>query len=447
MTVLERLGVHAVGGYRKGLSAPVRDALRLHLADTVGAWIAAGATAEGRALLGFEAPDAESLPGRAALHCALARLSEVDDIHLSSGTTPGAIVIPAAVTLAGAFGTGGAAVAEAIAVGYDLMTRLGAALNGSTILYRGIWPTYFAAPFAVAAVAARLLDLSEGKCAHALAIALALASPAVGRQSGASMSRWLAVGNAARSGVAAALTAQAGFTGDLRLFEGEFFSGVYQLPLRVGALVDGLEQGGAVAQTSLKPWCAARQTMAAVQALREIVGEGVPLSEMTRLAVGVPLPYLKMIDHGVVAGERLSFLTSVSYQMALFAFDPNASIDVRQVRDGLSREIEQFMAKISVVPDEDLLRHFPQSWPALLAVETPGGRREKLVLHVPGDPERPFDEFQVAAKFWRLTAPSIGERSTEELLRLSLAALDGEGGPRALLGAIERAVAALRKTG
>ena len=446
MTVLERLGAHAASGYRQGLSGPVREAVRLHLADTVGAWIAAAATAEGRALLGFESPDAGSLPGRVALHCALARLSEVDDIHLSSGTTPGAIVVPAAVTLAGALGDGGTAVAEAIAVGYDLMTRLGAALNGPTILYRGIWPTYFAAPFAVAGVAARLLGLSEERCAHALAIALAFASPAVGRQNGASMSRWLAIGNAARSGVVAALAAQAGFTGDLRLFEGEFFSGVYQVSLDRDAVVEGLERGGAVAETSFKPWCAARQTMAAVQALREIIGEGVPLSEMISLTVGVPLPYLKMIDHGVVSGERLSYLTSVSYQMALFAFDPNSNLDVRQVREGLPREIEQFMARISAVPDEDLLRHFPQSWPALLAIETPRGRREKLVLHVPGDPERPFDELQVAAKFWRLIAPSIGKRSTEDLLRLSLAASASEGGPKALLDAVARSVAALKET-
>jgi 2-methylcitrate dehydratase PrpD len=444
VTLLERLGAHAAGGYRQGLSGPLRATLRLHLADTVGAWIAAGATAEGRALRRFASAGGEDLPGRVALACALARSSEIDDIHLSSGTTPGAIVIPAAVTLAGALGSGGATLAEAIAVGYDLMTRLGAALNGPMILYRGIWPTYFAAPVAVAAVAARLLGLSGEKCAHALAVALAFASPAVGRQSGASMSRWFALGNAARSGVAAALAAQAGFTGDLGLLEGELFSGVYRLSLDAGALVDGLEQGGAAAQTSLKPWCAARQTMAAVQALREIIGEGVPLSEMDRLVVGVPLPYLKMIDHGVVPGERISCLTSVSYQMALFAFDPNANIDVGHVRDVLPRDIERFMARISVVPDDDLVRHFPQSWPALLAVETSRGRREKLVLHVPGDPERPFDEFQVAAKFWRLVAPRIGERSTEDLLRLGLAAFDGEGGARALLEAVERAVPALR---
>lgn len=440
MTVLERLGAHAV---RSGLSDPLRQQIRLHLVDTVGAWVAGSVTEEGGALLGFEPADRTSLPGRVALHCALARLSEIDDIHLSSGTTPGAIVIPAALTLAEPLGAGAEAVADAIAVGYDLTTRLGAALNGPAILYRGIWPTYFTAPFSVAAVAAHLLRLDAEQAAHALAIALALASPSVGRQNGARMSRWLAIGNAARGGVAAALAARAGFTGDLGLIEGELFSSVYQVSLDIGALVDGLGRDGAVARTSIKPWCAARQTMAAAQALREIMEEGILPREISSLVVGVPFPYLKMIDHGVVPGERMSYLTSVSYQLALAAFEPNASIDVRQTRDSLPREMEQFMARTSAVPDEDLRRHFPQSWPALLTVETSRGRRERLVLHVPGDPERPLDEFQVAAKFWRLTEPLVGERSAEQVLRLALAALDTEAGPKALLGAIEQAVAAL----
>src|SRR5258708_428577 len=94
------------------------------------------------------------------------------------------------------------------------MVRLGAALDGPSILYRGIWPTCVAAPFAVAAVASRLLGLTETQAAHALGIALVIASPGVGRPSGTTTSRWLAIGNAARNGVTAALSAQSGFTAD-----------------------------------------------------------------------------------------------------------------------------------------------------------------------------------------------------------------------------------------
>lgn len=441
MTILERLGAHAAAGYRRGITGPARDALRLHVADTAGAWIAACKTAEAKALLGFESKDGAGLPGRVALACALARLSEVDDIHLASGTTPGALVVPSALTIGAALGRGSGDVAAAAAVGYDLMARAGEALDGPTILHRGIWPTYLLAPLAVAGVAARLLDLDGTRCAHALAIALALASPAVGRQGGASLSRWLAIGTAARNGVAAALAAQAGFTGDLRFFEDDLFPSVYHLSPDFDILGAEPEASPSVALTSFKPWCAARQTMAAVQALREIIAEGVSVADMTSLTVGVPHPYLGMIDHGVVFGDRASFLTSVSYQMALFAFDPNANLDPVQVRDSLPGAMERFMARISVRADGDLLRHYPQAWPALLAVETPKGTREKLVLYVPGDPERAFDEFQVAAKFWRLIGPLLGERGTEELLRQCFSALEKGSEPKALLEAIEKAVA------
>jgi 2-methylcitrate dehydratase PrpD len=377
--------------------------------------------------------------GQVALNCALARLSEIDDIHLSSGTTPGALIVPAALTIGGSLGLGGTAIAEAIAAGYDVMTRLGAALKGPWILYRGIWPTYFAAPFGVAAVASRLLGLTEQQAAYALGIALSLASPAVGRQSGAAMSRWLAIGHAARNGVFAALSAQAGFTGDLRIFEGDFFQAIYNLSPDTAILVDALEEHSVLPEVSFKPWCAARQTMAATQALKEIIEAGVSPSEMTQLVVSVPPPYLRMIDHGVVTGDRASHLTSVSYQMALSAFAPDALFDVKQAPERVPGEIGAFMAKVTVMADDDLLQHYPKSWPARLGVTTRTGEQERLVVHVPGDPERPFDETQVAEKFRRVVVPSIGERAADDLLCLSLAVIEEEGAARALLAEVERA--------
>ena len=84
-----------------------------------------------------------------ATHCALVRLSEIDDIDLASMTTPGSIVIPAAMTLAATLPDADVGdVAAAMLAGYEAMIRLGLAIKGPNILYRGIWPTYFAAGFA-----------------------------------------------------------------------------------------------------------------------------------------------------------------------------------------------------------------------------------------------------------------------------------------------------------
>jgi 2-methylcitrate dehydratase PrpD len=429
MTVLEQLGAHVA----RGAAAASREALRLHVADTVGAWIAGSAIPEGRALLKIGAKG-DAVPDRVARHCALARLSEIDDIHLASGITPGALIVPSALTIAASLGQEGAALADAIAVGYDAMVRLGSGLGGASILYRGIWPSYLAAPFGVAAVTSRLLGLTERQAAHALGISLALASPAVGHPGGATTSRWLAIGNAARNGVTAALAAQAGFTGDLRIFEGEFFSSIYGLSPNPTLLLD---RSFVLSDVSFKPWCAARQTMAATQALKEIVETGVSPSEMTELVVSVPPPYLRMIDHGVVPGDRASHLTSVGYQMALAAFAPEGALDVKEAPKAISEKIRMFMSRVTAKADEDLLGHYPKSWPARLVVSAPSGKQEKLVLHVPGDPERPFGEPQVSKKFRRVTAPISGMRAADALLARSLAAFDEP--PKELLVEIERA--------
>src|SRR5712691_9179650 len=442
MSALIALGRHvAASGPPTGA---VRELLELHVIDTAGAWIAGARTGEGAALIGLRA--ATRARGQAdialdlATRCALARLSEIDDIDLASMTTPGAIVIPGALTLASTMpAAAGDDVMAAMLAGYEIMTRLGRAIDGPRVLYRGIWPTYFAAPMGIAAVAARLLGLDDEAAAHALALALTLAAPGVGHHNAATTARWFAVGNAARNGLAAALAAKGDFTSDLKLIEGNFLSGVYGMTPDSAALTKGLGERAALAEVSFKPWCAARQTMAATQALKEIIETGIAPSDMTQLAVSVPPPYLRMIDHGVVAGDRASHLTSVSYQMALAALAPDALFDVKQAPERVSGEMGAFMAKVTVKADDGLLHHYPKSWPARVEIATPREKHEKLVIHVPGDPQRPFDETQVSAKFRRVTAPVVGERAADDLLRLSLAVLEEEGEARVLLAEVERA--------
>ena len=107
MTAIEQLAAFLARLGREHVEA-VQERLRLHVLDTMGAWIAGCGTAEGGALARFRASMAGRNDGSnqagllddVARNCALARLSEVDDIHLASMTTPGAIVIPAALTIA-----------------------------------------------------------------------------------------------------------------------------------------------------------------------------------------------------------------------------------------------------------------------------------------------------------------------------------------------------------
>jgi len=448
MSALEQLG-RLVATIEAG-SDELREMLELHLVDTVGALLASTRVPEGLRLLRFRADmrDAAQAGGALALdlstRCALARLSEIDDIHLPSMITPGAIVIPGALTLAAgmpAVTTHDVTTRDfmaAILAGYEAMTRLGRAIDGPAILYRGIWPTYFAAPFGIAAVAARLFKLDDQASANALALALTFAAPGVGHHNAESSSRWFAIGAAARNGLTAALAAKAGFSSDRKLMEGNFLSGIYGISPNLTALSDRLGECMALTEVSFKPWCAARQTMAATQALREIISNGVRPREMDQIEVFVLPPHLAMINHGVKSGERASHLTSVQYCMAVAALAENTTADVGQSPRDVEPPVRDFMGKIKVAADQSLLADYPRSWPARVIVTAGSARHERLVTHVPGDPARPFDRSSVREKFVRFVAPVLGTQKAEQMLAHASDAL-ASGRPAALVAEIEQA--------
>jgi 2-methylcitrate dehydratase PrpD len=409
----------------------VREKLKLHVVDTVGAWIAATRTPEGKKLIAFrDGLPSPNLSDDVAAHCALVRLSEIDDIHLPSMTTPGSVVIPATLTMASALPA--AAVDEvpaAMLAGYEAMIRLGLAIKGPDVLYRGIWPTYFGAGFASAAVAARLLRLDTQQTAHALALAITAATPAVGQHHAVTTARWLSVGNAARTGLNAALAAQAGFTADLNLLQSRLFPDVYGITPDIAIMA-----GDALifTQLSFKPWCAARQTMAATQALREILSNGAAAGDIMQITAHVLPPHLKMIDHGVKPGDRASFLTSLPYQLAVAALSPAEMASLDQTVGVPLPQLLSFMAKIAIAGDDRLLSNYPAIWPARVVVTTASGVREHRVEAVPGDPAHPFAADDVSRKFKHFVAPVCGD-DTARLQQISAAALQSQDSIAALM--------------
>ena len=123
-----------------------------------------------------------------------------------------------------------------------------------------------------------------------------------------------------------------------------------------------------------------------------------------------------MIDHGVVAGDRVSHLTSVQYCMAVAALAPEAAFDIQQAPAKIPSAVQALMAKIKVQADERLLAEYPRSWPARVRVTAGAARQERTVTHVPGDPALPFDRIGVRKKFLRFTEPVIGAERTERIL-------------------------------
>lgn len=444
MTVIERFASYLADLRLGRLAGEARAILVSHLIDSVGASVAGAYATDGRSVLAFDARGALAGVDRPrrddplealTLRVAATRSTEIDDIHMPSCTTPGAVVIPTALTLAAARpAIDGDTLGTAILAGYEAMARLGATIDGATIVYRGTWPTYFCAPFAAAAVAGRLIGLAPDAMAHALATALSMATGGAGRPRGGTGARWLLAGNAARSGVLAALAAAGGFTGDTSLLDGDWMKTVHGLDADPTPLADAVASPTILSALSLKPFCSAKQAVAAIHGFSTLV-DGVDPRTIRAVRVFVPRAYAAMIDHGVTPGARLSSLTSAPYQLALAALRPDGLDDISRDRVIDDDAIAALMKTVKVGIDDALAMHMPARYPARVQLDSDGGTRETLVIDAPGDPGARFDRPAVIAKFRRFTAGLMPRPRREALIEAAANAFDSADGPAQLVKA------------
>ncbi len=196
----------------------------------------------------------------------------------------------------------------------------------------------------------------------------------------------------------AAFAARHGFTADLDLLRSQFLPGIYGIEPELTAMTDASAERPAFSEVSFKPWCAARQTMAATQALRECFVSGFAAEEITEITAAVLPPHFKMINHGVKAGDRASFMTSLPYQMAIALLEPDAQFALSAPSAMPPPAVQSLMSRITVVADDDLLPRYPAEWQARVSVATSRGRQEKLIRHVPGDPARPMSPGELASE-------------------------------------------------
>ena len=145
---------------------------------------------------------------------------EFDDIYRDAIYHPGAPTIAAALAVAQERGASGEAFLRGVIVGYEISTRIGAAMGRAH--YRYWHNTGTVGSFgAAAAAAAMLLAWTRERFAHALATVTTFAAGLQQAFRMDSMSKPLHAGHAAEAGLLAALAAREGVTGSLDVIDGE----------------------------------------------------------------------------------------------------------------------------------------------------------------------------------------------------------------------------------
>lgn len=341
---------------------------------------------------------------------------EVDDIYREGIYHPGAPTIPAALALAQAEGASGERFLRAVIVGYEISTRIGAAMGRAHYKY---WHnTGTIGVFGACAAAAELLQLDAKRFAHALATVTTFSAGLQQAFRMDSMSKPLHAGRAAEAGVTAALAAREGVTGSLDVLEGEAgFGRAMGDDPDWNRLFESLGRNFHICGMTFKNHTCCGHTFAAIDGALALQGRmKIAASEIERIRVGSYRAAKEVSGYEsprTPAEARFSLkyvvataLTHGSVRLA--AFEP------ARINDPATRDL---MARIEVAIDPELDAAFPKQRAARVAFVARDGRQADYLQPTRvGDPDAPLSDKQLEDKYLELAGPVLGEREARALL-------------------------------
>lgn len=374
--------------------------------DWMGSYVAGWNTDAGRILAGARGGDvASGLEGDVFLAAALSHIAETDDLHRSSVTHPGCVVVPVSLLLGSRRELPGDRVLRGVLAGYEAMIRVGEALGPAH--YRIFHNTATAGVFGAAAAAVHLLGLDEDAWVWAFGNAGTQAAGLWEFRSDGSMSKHLHAGHAAAAGMRAALLAELGFTGPERILEGDrgFFRAL--CPDALPGAVTADAAGWRLPETSIKPYPSCRHTHPAIDAslgVRAVlVSEGVDAGTLEEIRVGSYPDALRLTDD---PDPRSAWEAKFSLQFCVAVTLIHGAPGMETFEERLhDPEVRALMGRVQVGEDLRIAAAYPGRWGAQVDVASPaggstagGGRWSDHCDAAAGDPENPLSDLQLDAK-------------------------------------------------
>jgi 2-methylcitrate dehydratase PrpD len=346
----------------------------------------------------------------------LAHADETDDSHAPSQSHPGCAVVPAALAAGERFHINGTHFLRAVALGYDIGTRVTVTLGGQLFEAESHWSTHSISPLfgaAAAASCAASLNAQQMRWMLGYTAQQSCGLGAWNRDTEHIQKAFLFGGMNARSGVTSALLVQAGWTGVDDIFSGKdnFFL-AYNPKADPGGLIDKLGERYEVTRTNIKKWPVGSPIQAALDAL-EILRQQHPFAANEVQQVTVRLA----TDEAAIVNNREIPDICVQHMLAVALLDKTVSFasahDRARMKDpAVLRE----RAKITLVPDAELERLMPLRVAILEITLADGTRLTRRVDNVRGTPENPMTREEVLTKARDLITPLLGAAKCNNLL-------------------------------
>jgi 2-methylcitrate dehydratase PrpD len=424
---VERLVDWIAAAPRRPLPARVAERAKHHLLDTLAAMISGSQLLPGRRAIAFAREQGGTSQAcvigsdilTSAVNAALANgmhghADETDDTYYLALVHPGCSIVPAALAMGERTRAGGAALLNAIVLGYDVCARFSKAVGIEKFRSAGHSTHSMGGMLGSAVAAASLTAPDEAGVRTVLSYAAEQLS---------GLSCWARDiehvqkafhfgGMPARNGVAAALMTEMGFTGIADTLEGErgLFA-AYRDYVEPGKLAAELGRVYEIENTSIKRWAVGYPIQAPLDALSNLIeGHRLSAAEVAQVRITIDEQGARTVNQRRMSSINLQHLAALMLVDGGITFA--SSHDEARVRDAAVLRLRQ---RIELAGSAALSR--ARTTQAIVEVETIGGRHlrhhTKAVL---GTAANPMTRGQVAAKCRDLITPVTGRRATERLI-------------------------------
>ncbi len=367
-----------------------------------------------------------SLPGQrttafagtaAWINGSISHAVEFDDIFRDAIYHPGCPTISAALAIAEDRGSSGADLLKAITVGYEVSTRIGAAVQPAH--YRFFHTTGTVGCFGSAAATAALVAGGNADVMrHALATAASFAAGLQQAFRSDAMTKALHAGHAAWVGVTAGIGAASGITGALDILEGAagFGAAMAQNPNWAMA-TEGLGTRYNIASITQKNHGCCGHTFAAIDAMLDIrARQPIDPAQIESIRVQTYQTALDVtgnFEPRTAFEAKFSLPYVVGHALLYGAVRLNAFERARLADPAL----RALMGRTQLQADPQLSAAFPTQRAARVTVALRNGQLlEQFAPCRKGDPEAPLSDADLNDKFIELASPVVGAEPARRLL-------------------------------
>lgn len=378
-----------------------------------------------------------SMSGAALVNGASGHALDYDDVNLSMLGHPSAVIVPAVLAVAEATGMSGRRVIEGYVAGFEVMAKLGFAVNIGH--YRLGWhATATLGTLGAAVAAGKILGLTEVQLAHGLAAAVSMAGGS--RRNFGTMIKPFHPGHAARCGVEAARLARHGLEGDREIMEASY--GFFDLftrggvdaaaiPPRLGKPFDLVAPG-----LNVKRYPCCYNTHRAADAVLMLANQ-VRAHDVDAVHVTVPVGgMLPLIHPRPRTGLEGKF--SMQYVVSAGLLDRTIGLKIFTDAAVQREDVQDLLRRVTVVEDPDIkiVNNPVDEGYVEVAVDTRDGRHlVQRVTYPIGSSELPLPWDELVTKF-RDCAEGVLDGPRIDRAVACIGALEQQVTLAALIGAV-----------